>query len=53
MPDLKVLFSDLIRFETDLWNASTPDLRSDHDLPLTWFEPDRQVDVEVHGMPCL
>ena len=39
MPDLKVLFSDLIRFETDLWNAVDARLRSEHDLPLTWFEP--------------
>src|SRR2546429_4954517 len=39
MPDLKVLFSDLIRFETDLWNAVDARLRSEYDLPLTWFEP--------------
>src|SRR6266446_3843600 len=39
MPDLKVLFSNLIRFETDLWNAVDARLRSEHDLPLTWFEP--------------
>src|SRR5260370_8654195 len=39
MPDLKVLFSDLIRFETDLWNAVDARLRSEHDPPLTWFEP--------------
>src|SRR5882724_9028801 len=39
MPDLKVLFSDLIRFETELWNAVDARLRSDHDLPLAWFEP--------------
>ena len=37
MPDLKVLFSDLIRFETDLWNAVDARLRSEYDLPLTWF----------------
>src|SRR6059058_4391207 len=39
MPDLKVLFSDLIRFETDLWNTVDARLRSEYDLPLTWFEP--------------
>ncbi len=39
MPDLKVLFSDLIRLETDLWNAVDARLRSEHDLQLTWFEP--------------
>jgi DNA-binding MarR family transcriptional regulator len=39
MPDLKVLFNDLIRFETDLWNAVDERLRSDHGLPLSWFEP--------------
>jgi len=39
MADLKELFNDLIRFETDLWNAVDTRLRNDHDLPLTWFEP--------------
>jgi DNA-binding MarR family transcriptional regulator len=39
MPDLKVLFSNLIRLETDLWNAVDARLRSEHDLQLTWFEP--------------
>ncbi|MEY2406465.1 MAG: hypothetical protein QOJ67_2664 [Acidimicrobiaceae bacterium] len=39
MPDLRVLFNDLIRFETELWNAVDARLRADHDLPLTWFEP--------------
>ena len=39
MPDLKALFSELIRFEIELWNALDSRLRSDHDLPLTWFEP--------------
>jgi DNA-binding MarR family transcriptional regulator len=38
MVDLKVLFSELIRLETDLWNAVDARLRSEHDLPLTWFE---------------
>lgn len=39
MPDLKVLFSELIRFETELWNAVDTRLRSEHHLPLAWFEP--------------
>lgn len=39
MVDLKVLFSELIRFETDLWNAVDARLRSEHDLQLTWLEP--------------
>jgi DNA-binding MarR family transcriptional regulator len=39
MADLKTLFSELIRFETDLWNAVDARLRSEHDLQLTWFEP--------------
>jgi DNA-binding MarR family transcriptional regulator len=38
MADLKVLFSDLIRLETDLWNAVDTRLRSEHDLQLTWLE---------------
>jgi DNA-binding MarR family transcriptional regulator len=39
MPDLKLLFSDLVRFETELWNAVDARLRADHDLPLHKFEP--------------
>ncbi|MEN3303918.1 MAG: MarR family transcriptional regulator, organic hydroperoxide resistance regulator [Micromonosporaceae bacterium] len=39
MADLKVLFSELIRFETELWNAVDARLRSEHDLQLSWFEP--------------
>jgi len=39
MPDLRVLFSELIRFETELWNAVDARLRCEHDLQLTWFEP--------------
>jgi MarR family transcriptional regulator, organic hydroperoxide resistance regulator len=39
MEDLKQLFSDLIRFETDLWNAIDARLRAEHDLPLHKFEP--------------
>jgi len=39
MDDLKQLFSDLIRFETELWNAIDARLRTEHDLPLHKFEP--------------
>jgi MarR family transcriptional regulator, organic hydroperoxide resistance regulator len=39
MADLKQLFSDLIRFETELWNAVDARLRDEHDLPLHRFEP--------------
>jgi DNA-binding MarR family transcriptional regulator len=39
MADLKVLFSELVRLETDLWNGVDARLRSEHDLQLTWFEP--------------
>jgi DNA-binding MarR family transcriptional regulator len=37
--DFKQLFSDLIRFETELWNAVDACLRTEHDLPLHKFEP--------------
>ena len=39
MEDLKQLFSDLIRFETELWNAIDTRLRAEHELPLHKFEP--------------
>jgi MarR family transcriptional regulator, organic hydroperoxide resistance regulator len=39
MEDLKQLFSDLIRFETELWNAIDARMRAEHDLPLHKFEP--------------
>jgi MarR family transcriptional regulator, organic hydroperoxide resistance regulator len=39
MEDLKQLFSDLIRFETELWNAIDARLRAEHDLPLHKLEP--------------
>lgn len=37
--DLAVLFDDLVRFETQLWDVVDAELRAAHDLPLTWFEP--------------
>ena len=39
MTDLKKLFSELIRFETELWNAIDARLRAEFDLPLSRFEP--------------
>jgi DNA-binding MarR family transcriptional regulator len=39
MTDLTQLFSDLIRFETELWNAVDARMRAEHDLPLHKFEP--------------
>ena len=38
-PDLKLLFAELIRFETELWNGVEARLRTDLDLPLSRFEP--------------
>ncbi len=48
MEDLKHLFSDLIRFETELWNAIDARMRADHDLPLHKFEP-MQVIVDTQN----
>jgi MarR family transcriptional regulator, organic hydroperoxide resistance regulator len=39
MSDLRQLFSDIIRFEIELWNAVDDRLKSEFDLPLTHFEP--------------
>jgi DNA-binding MarR family transcriptional regulator len=47
--ELAGLFSDLVRLETELWNAVDARLRSDFDLPLTWFEP---MDVIDRTSPC-
>ncbi len=49
MTDLQRLFSDLIRFETELWNAVDARLRSDFDLPMSRFEP---MQVIAHHQPC-
>jgi DNA-binding MarR family transcriptional regulator len=38
MADLRQLFSDIIRFETELWNAVDARLRDEFDLPLARFE---------------
>lgn len=37
--DLPALFSGLVRLETELWGLVDHRLRSDHELPLSWFEP--------------
>jgi len=39
MTDLLDLFHQLVRFETELWNAVDARLRDDFDLPLSWLEP--------------
>ena len=49
MTDLRRLFSELIRFEIELWNAIDARLRFEHDLPLTWFEP---MQVIAHRESC-
>jgi DNA-binding MarR family transcriptional regulator len=46
--ELPQLFSDLIRFETELWNAVDSRLRAEFDLPLARFEP-MQVIERVPG----
>jgi DNA-binding MarR family transcriptional regulator len=43
-PDLGLLFSDLIRLETELWDLVDARLRRDHDLALSWFEPMQVID---------
>ena len=43
MPDLPALFHELIRFETELWNAVDARLRADCDLPLSRYEPMRVI----------
>jgi DNA-binding MarR family transcriptional regulator len=42
--DLRQLFSDLIRFEIELWNAVDARLKDDFELPLTHFEPLSVID---------
>ncbi len=39
MADLKVLFNELVRLETELWNAIDARLRAEHGLALSKFEP--------------
>jgi MarR family transcriptional regulator, organic hydroperoxide resistance regulator len=47
--ELVGLFSELIRFETELWNCVDGRLRTEFDLPLTWFEP---MQVIARVRPC-
>ncbi|MEM7287778.1 MAG: MarR family transcriptional regulator [Actinomycetota bacterium] len=35
----RALFSELVRLETELWNAVDLRLRREHALPLSWYEP--------------
>jgi len=42
--ELAVLFNDLVRLETELWDLVDRRLRQDHDLPLSWFEPMQVMD---------
>ena len=39
MTDLPDLFHQLVRFETELWNAVDTRLRAEFDVPLSRFEP--------------
>lgn len=43
METLLELFSDLVRLETELWNAVDARLRADFDLPLSRLEPMRVI----------
>lgn len=42
--EIGALFSDLVRLETDLWNAVDRRLQNEHDLALSWFEPMQVMD---------
>ncbi|BBZ25948.1 hypothetical protein MMAD_02430 [Mycolicibacterium madagascariense] len=42
--ELTVLFDQLVRFETELWNAVDARLRRDFQLPLARFEPMKAID---------
>lgn len=44
MPNLLGLFSDLVRYETELWNVIDARLRADFDLPLSRLEPMQVID---------
>lgn len=52
--DLGELFSELIRLETELWNAVGARLRAAHGLELSWFEPmqviERTLDCRVQDI---
>lgn len=42
--ELAVLFNDLVRLETELWDLVDQRLRREHELPLSWFEPMQVID---------
>jgi len=42
--DLRGLFTEIIRFEIELWNAVDARLKNEFDLPLTHFEPMSVID---------
>ena len=42
--ELAVVFSDLVRLETELWDLVDQRLRREHELPLSWFEPMQVMD---------
>jgi DNA-binding MarR family transcriptional regulator len=44
MTGLEQVFSELIRVETELWNAADGRLRADFDLPLSRYEPMRVIE---------
>ena len=46
--DLQRLFSELVRLETELWNAVDARLRAEYALPLSWFEP-MQIIARQHS----
>jgi len=37
--DIRQVFGDLVRVETELWDAVDERLRTEVALPLSWFEP--------------
>lgn len=43
MTDLERVFSELVRLETELWNAADARLRIDFNLPLSRYEPMRVI----------
>ncbi|HEY2199934.1 MAG TPA: MarR family winged helix-turn-helix transcriptional regulator [Mycobacterium sp.] len=44
MTDLGRVFSELVRLETELWNAADARLRADFNLPLSRYEPMRVIE---------
>jgi DNA-binding MarR family transcriptional regulator len=44
MTNLEQVFSELVRWETELWNAADARLRADFNLPLSRYEPMRVIE---------